>query len=751
MGDDQTQAQDTAQAQDTSASTTTATPDWHSDPEFHQLPLNEKNKVLMQVDKDYAALPAPERAKALNTIHYGPNGTKFEQERSDPNTHKSTIASVPGVPGEQAKGLWDSTTSAFTGPVKAYQTSRKRGEGVGKALTMGAGSLLYNAVPGAKTAYEAAQAPGEYQNRREHGYSPAYSAMAPAAASATNVNLPAMEHKADIGDTGGVAAEALVPAAETVLAAGAHEFAAGPGKRIVEARNARQGPANITKALNTPAGKKGATAAKMAEDVHTATADLAAIEKETPAKVTSLLKRGKGSESFRDLADKIDSRQDAMWEEGHKPAIQRQGSQPIDHRIPFAAARKVVTDMATRANGAEAKLAMDWLNEQNQPTTIGQADNLIREINADLKGKDANTRYGPLQVRVRRAYVDSLRNTMDTQLDNLGEKGVKPVNKRWGALENIKGRLQERAVQEAQKEAKTGPLPDWAHMYMFLHGGNILPTIGAGIRAGAAMKPAPGTQLTRGMRQLGSNVPLFTDPAPFTSNAPPAPHGLLPAPATELPGPGAAEIAHPEMFPAPTTSAEAPRQTYRDKPTGRMARGYKSDMPPAVVGQTAEGGPMHERIPTGFNNEMTAVGPELEGREARAQERKVDRNKAASKAIDREGGTGTERRSEEGKSPTGKERRYVEPQIGTKGKPGIKPQPSEGEKLAESIRQDTGKKGHQYVEGDAIRSLMSDPGKWKKFTEAFDKEGKIDRKAQAKMLSDELAEMKEKNKKAQNK
>jgi hypothetical protein len=43
------------------------------------------------------------------------------------------------------------------------------------------------------------------------------------------------------------------------------------------------------------------------------------------------------------------------------------------------------------------------------------------------------------------------------------------------------------------------------------------------------------------------------------------------------------------------SAVEAPRQTYRDVDTGKMQRGYKGEMPPAIVGHTAEGGPMYER------------------------------------------------------------------------------------------------------------------------------------------------------------
>ena len=69
-----------------------------------------------------------------------------------------------------------------------------------------------------------------------------------------------------------------------------------------------------------------------------------------------------------------------------------------------------------------------------------------------------------------------------------------------------------------------------------------------------------------------------------------------PAPVGALEMPGAAELAHPEMFPHEPIGVEAPRQVYREPETGRMQRGFKGEMPPRIVGATAEGGPMREPV-----------------------------------------------------------------------------------------------------------------------------------------------------------
>jgi hypothetical protein len=68
----------------------------------------------------------------------------------------------------------------------------------------------------------------------------------------------------------------------------------------------------------------------------------------------------------------------------------------------------------------------------------------------------------------------------------------------------------------------------------------------------------------------------------------------LPAPKPQLEMPGAAELAHPEMFPARPGTAEPERFVYREPKSGKMRRGYKEEGIPQMVGQTAEGGPIRE-------------------------------------------------------------------------------------------------------------------------------------------------------------
>jgi hypothetical protein len=534
----------------------------------------DQKAYLAHIDSDFAKGAPEEQNAYLNHIlapgrlAKAAQPTQFEKERQ-PENQEGFFHHAATTLGRQIGGIEESFNAPWKKGYETYSKQRARGEGYAPALAAGTARGLYEAVPGVKPTLELAQtvarAPEEYKKRRSEGYGPAYAAVAPPVSQAVGVNLPSMEHQADIGNTRGVMAEATVPAAEVLAAEGAR--AVGPRiTRALEPGRIAAGREGLETALATPPGKAGARAAKMKSDIHVATADLAEIEKDTPAKVTAILKRGKGAENFHELAEKIDARQDKMWDEGHTPGIERHAEAPARMQQVAAAGKRLLTDEARTAAPQEAAAADAWLEGVAKDRNLKSLDTLVREINDDLKGKDASQRYGPLQVRVRQGVVQAARNEIERILTDSGEKGVKAVNRRWGALENIKGRLQERAVQEAQREAKQGPVPDWVHMYSFLHPDMGL-SIGAGIAVGKLLRPNPATQLTKGMRQLGRT----SLEAPYAAPAPPGwgapPRGLLPAPAPQV------EYSEP----VGGGGGEAARQVYRDPATGRMQRGYTSE------------------------------------------------------------------------------------------------------------------------------------------------------------------------------
>jgi len=572
----------------------TGTVDFLNDPDFQGLPAQEKHQVMLSLDPDYKALPPGEQAKALNTIHYGPNGTKFEQERpgTGVNTQgagKAAWESIKKIPSSIGSTL--DPTQGLSGAGLTYAGVNPRKGTVSERL---------NEIP-------AVQAYHEFSSAHKDPH--AYKGEAPVAALGSFIGASdeSARRHAERGEGGAILGEAAVPAALAVGSEAFHQVAMPKIKAGLESRRLRLGPENIEAGLDTPGGKRGQRAADMQRDIHVATGDLAEIGRETPGKVTRMLTRTSNAEALHDLAEKIDARQEDMWEKGHEPGIQRHAQAPVDQNRIVAAGQRELTAAATQANATEAAAASKWLDEQNVPMTLEHADNLIREINEDLKGKGAETRYGPLQVRTRQAVVKALRAEVDRVLGDAGEAGVKAVNRRWGALENIKNRLRENAVSAARKENKEGFLPQWAHTYAFLHPDMGL-SIGVGINTAKALAPSLPGQTLRGVRQLGKTsltAPYEAVP-PSGWGTPPA--GLLPAPSPQLPLPGAAEVNHPTgpaspagpIPPQPGPGVQAPRQVYRAPETGQMQRGYLGVNPPIEMGRTAEGGPMYEPVTPPF-------------------------------------------------------------------------------------------------------------------------------------------------------
>lgn len=374
-----------------------------------------------------------------------------------------------------------------------------------------------------------------------------------------------------------------------MIGAGTDAITEGAGDYIEHRRDSK-GTKNIKTALNTPAGKGGARGAEMDRAIEDSKADLAEIGRSGAGK-------GKGfktADAYHKLADKIEERQDEMWQKGHEEPVSRNAKVPVNEKQVVAAGKRELTDAARRTNPHEAKAAEEWLAGIDQPTNLKTADDMVREINGDLKKQGPHNPYGALQVRVRQAVVKALRNEIDRTLIDQGETGVKEVNRRWGALDTVANRAREQAYTEGNKEAKAGKAPEWLHTYAFLHPGIEPISMGLGANVGKMLRPAQGGKaLSKGIRQLGkTNLTANMDfPAPEARNQP-----LLPAPAEQLEGPGAAELHHPDMFPHQNMGVQ-PEVSVQRGNSGRM-QSVKTGMgKPREIGETAEGGPMHETPP----------------------------------------------------------------------------------------------------------------------------------------------------------
>lgn len=275
---------------------------------------------------------------------------------------------------------------------------------------------------------------------------------------------------------------------------------------------------SIETSLATPAGKGGQRAAAMAQDISDARNDLSQIAQKQPLK-------SKGAARFHELAEKIDDRQDAIWKEAHKPQVQRWEREPVNHQwVANEAAKSLPTEIED-ASPEETAKASGWIEDVlNKPRTLQQLDNLLRAINNDIKGKDYKA-YGPTGIKVRQTAAKAIRTEIDRVLEEKGEPGVREFNRRWGALDNIKTRAQEKAVQEALRESKQGKVPDWVKPYLFLHPDwGVLTGISTNL---SKLRRTPAERLESGMEELG-RAKLEPPPNPPFRLVPPPGRGIGP-------------------------------------------------------------------------------------------------------------------------------------------------------------------------------------------------------------------------------
>lgn len=372
-----------------------------------------------------------------------------------------------------------------------------RGQGVKEALSQAAGIPAAQEAMGGMIAPQIAEAKkvmpligqGRDVEAVGHGLAAALPMLGPVAAQAGE-ELGRGEYGAGLAH----ATEALVPAVAPEILGRVREGLRGTPEQL-----ATKGTQGLSEALQTPAGKGGIRAAEMDRNIQIAQSDISKLAREQPL-------TAKGAERFHEMAEKIGEHQDKLWDEGHKPGIERHANAPIDQANLVSAGQAAITAEAADAAPAEAAAAQKWLETGiNKARSLESLDKLVREINDDLRGKDVLNRYGPLQIRVRQAVVKAARGEIDRTLESFGEQGVRDINQRWGALDKIKDRLEERAVQEGRTETRKGPIPDWVHLYSFMHPGlEALPvSVGAGFRIGSMLRPDMATRLGRSYRVLG--------------------------------------------------------------------------------------------------------------------------------------------------------------------------------------------------------------------------------------------------------
>jgi hypothetical protein len=469
----------------------TTTPDVGAilaDDNFKQLPLNEKNKVLMRIDPNFAGLAAQERQKVL--MHIGQPETQFEKDRA------------PG----QGPGFWKSVGQDVKGVL-------------GGVLSTPGGNPLDIA---ASTARGAASVTANDAIRKHQGRSGTYRAVA-GMGELAGVNAAGMEDAADVGSKKGVLAHTVVPATMAVAPAVAKEVTPGLGEAINESRslgNLKGGTEDIFRASVPGAGSK---AFDLRENVSVAASDLAEIQRRTPI-------TGKGGVirpdmRLRSAADNIDSyMQDELWKKQVQPQIDRWAKAQVDTKQLKQAMLDTITATDRESNPAGVRAVEKWAARMPDNDTLAGLAERRKTINAYLRDFEKSSGSEQAKAMQTKPLVEALKaqdraiqQQMFAELRRRGELGIDGLERRYAALAELRD-----AARSQMNAAESFRLLDRIGFY--LNPKNLV-----GMHERLTVRPTSGRLMEQGMKQL-EKTGLEPPPRPSQGPAPQTPtNRMLPA------------------------------------------------------------------------------------------------------------------------------------------------------------------------------------------------------------------------------
>jgi hypothetical protein len=505
----------------------------------------------------------------------------------------------------------------------------------------------------------------EWQKGDEEGGLPGIGHKAAAALPLVGPWAAGLGERAGTGDVGGAGAEGIGTVAGGELLPHVPKMAKDVGGKALDALGNPAGLGLEGHELLTKGVRPRARATGWQDAIQSPGVQRAIQEYHAQTPITGL----------EDFKDAIPQMKEKLWDEKVQPALDRQGPRPVDMKPAAKAVRDAITPEMRTFDENGVKALEDLANKLDQSRTVEEASRLQKYANAQLESyynKYPTARRSAMAANpdtlgwetARRAVREELNKT----LENAGETETAEARKDYGHMTTLEKEL-ERKVNVNDRSKPTG-------LYNFLGtaGGLASLLAGHGVMAAglyglgkvAEHFNKPDVMVRRGIEKLNPpEAAPFTAPAPFVPpqyaqpanpvraalpappvqagyNAGPSgpvrggrwttpaallpesvmppggPKGLLPGigetvpRGTPLPEPGAAELAHPEMFPHEPIGVEAQSQVYRrpkgQAGAGQMAKGWKGEGKPRVIGWTADGGPIYEKqAPTG---EGTAKPPE---------------------------------------------------------------------------------------------------------------------------------------------
>jgi hypothetical protein len=333
-------------------------------------------------------------------------------------------------------------------------------------------------------------------------------------------------------------------------------------------------------------------------NINIAKGDLAEIGRDITGSRQGLVNRvtgAKGAERLHDLAERIDRHSNDLWDKYHKPVIEKYGSDPVNSKAMVRAATSKLTKASTQVNSTEARAALKWIKEQDTPTDLGTLDEKIRHINDDIKSKaSGKSPYGPQNIAVRKAYVQAARAEVERVLQARGEAGILQVNKRYGALRSLQDHIEKQAYKEAVNTSNKPLLPDWVHVYGFMHGFDPSKiSVGMSTRLGRMMTSTASDRIMDAVKDLGKSGLKAPPVVPVGGRV-----SLSEVPRANRPAPSP-NVGTGGVTPQPPVSPKYPAPPRRVKvPTASPNVGTGGVTPPPPVNPATPRVPPRTEIPT---------------------------------------------------------------------------------------------------------------------------------------------------------
>lgn len=426
------------------------------DPNFQQLPLVEKNKVLLRIDPNFKGLSPQAQSEVLDSVHYTPKlGPQPRTSDLKTAAREITLGGLSGFTNlpETPHPVQDMLKSMTTPPKMSDIPFAGPGPGIVKNL-YGAGKELIGGQETGTAAHGLGSLIGQILQLK--------TAMKVPEAAEAKATTPKLLHPLETLEGGPVKA-----GVEDVFRASA----GGAGKGI-----------------------------NLRENVEAAKDDLAKLQRETPLE-------GKGGilrpdMRLRNFGSNVTNYLDRMWKQEVKPQIAKWNTALVDIKPIKKAMLDTITQTDRESSPAGVKAVERWVERMPDEDTLGGLADRRVTVNAYLRGFEGKSAGEQSQVMRTKPLMEALKaqdrsiiKEMGSFLKSKREPGMDEVERRYAALSDIRD-----AAQNQMTSTEVFRMLDGLRFYL-----SPSKLLGAREYFGATRRP--GKLMQRGMKRLERGIP----------------------------------------------------------------------------------------------------------------------------------------------------------------------------------------------------------------------------------------------------